>query len=68
MSSRSFVGPRFRRQNFAAVIGAEKKEGPLIERRHRDHLDRNALGPRHVFDGMFAAANRERKAFRAMWL
>ena len=50
MPARSFVRSRLRRQNFAAVIGAEKKEGSFIKRGHRDHLNRNAVWRRHVFD------------------
>jgi hypothetical protein len=43
MPARGLVRPCFRRQNFATVIGAEKKEGSLIQRRHRDHFNRKAL-------------------------
>ena len=43
MSTRRLVCPGFRRQNFATVIGPEKKEGSLIERRHGDHLNPKAL-------------------------
>ena len=50
MSARGFVGSSFRRQNFATVIGAEKKEGSLIQWRHRDHFNRKALWRAHVFD------------------
>ncbi len=50
MPARGLVRSGFRRQNFATVIGAEKKEGSLIQRRHRDHLNRKALWRRHVFN------------------
>ena len=50
MPAGSLVRSRFRRQHFATVIGAEKKKGSLVQRRHRDDLDRKALWRRHVFN------------------
>ena len=41
--ARSLVGPRLGGQNFAAVVGAQKKQGLLVERRHGDHLDRETF-------------------------
>ena len=50
MPARGLVRSSFRRQNFATVIGAEKKEGSLIQWRHRDHFNWKAFWRAHVFD------------------
>ena len=50
MPARGLVRPGFRRQNFATIIGAEKKQRSFIERRHRDHFDRNAFWRGRIFN------------------
>ena len=43
MPAGSLVRSGFRRQNFATVMGAKKKQSSFIQRRHRDDLNRKAF-------------------------